>query len=222
MRNTFKKLGALVITFGLACSPSEAKTDTENLPKIPAALSGVKYVTETEPKLDAKVYFLFQSHSKCGFCVKHTPEIIAQYKRMRGKGAEIVLLNCDMNDEAALKWAESAGMTYPVVSPTERRKVPFNFDFTAGPPPPLPLMTAVTADGEPLGQAGGPGVDDLLKDWRKLVNEAKKLERTRKAEEKKAAAADDEDADDEEAEPRKKSKKSKKKKKSKKSKRSDD
>lgn len=184
MKNTFRKLGILIISLALACALAEAKSDTENLPKISTALASVRYITEAKPKLDAKVYFIFQSHSKCGYCVKHTPEIIAQYKRMRGKGAEIVLLNGDVNDEAALKWAESAGMTYPVVSPAERRKVPFNFDFTAGPPPPMPLMTAVTADGEPLGQAGGPGVDELLKDWRKLVNKAKKLERTRKAEKK--------------------------------------
>lgn len=234
MNNLFRKWGVLLL-MGLATATAQAKSDdaAESLPAIPDALSKVEYITDVRPKENAKVYFLFQSRSTCGHCVRHTPEIIAQYKRMRGKGAEVVLLSADADDAAALKWAESTGMNYPVVKPAHRRLVPFKFDFEAGPPPPLPLMIAVTADGEPLGQSGGAQAADLLKDWRKMVNEAKKAERKRQAEEKKAAAAakkaaaeeDDAEDDDEDADKKhKKSKKAKKKSKktSKKSKRKDD
>lgn len=204
---------------GLASAVAQADTEAKELPLIPAALDKVGYVTEARPKLDAKVYFLFKSHSKCGYCVSHTPSLVKLHKAMRGKGAELVMLNADRNIADAEKWAESSKMTYALVKPADSAKVPFEFDVLKMRTP-MPLMLAVTAHGEVLGMSGGPEADSIVKDWRKHVAQARKLERERKAAEKKdAAESDDDEADDDDEKSEKKSKKDKKKKKKKKSKR---
>lgn len=175
MKSIVKKLASLVLLLGLSTVTvgTKATADETKLAKIPASLENAKYITDVRPDADAKVYYLLKSHSACGFCVHHTPELIKIYKQMRGKGAELILLNCDPTDAKALAWAEKAGMNYPVVAPNDAKKVPFFIDLSSGPPPPPPLMIVVTPEGKRLAQGGGPQTSKLLENWKDYVKQAK-------------------------------------------------
>lgn len=193
MKKILMMIGAVAM---LATSPlmaQEAEADAAAaLPAIPAALADVKYVTDARPKDKTVVYFLLRSHSKCGICVQLAPEFVKIHKKMRGKGAELILLNGDVNDEMAAEWAKSVKMTYPVVSPDEKGKVPFSFDFGGQSVATLPFVVAVTADGEKLGQANGPGAAEYVAGWKKLVTEQKKAKASADADTGSDSAAEEE------------------------------
>ncbi len=171
-------LGALLATTMLPSAYAETDKTEEaaekELATIPAALKDRKYVTKARPKLDAKVYFIYQSRYRCGICVAEAPEIVAAYKKMKGKGAELVMLNVDQDDKTAATWAKKAKMKFPIVSPTDMHNVPF--PFTGGRT--LPCMVAVDADGNKLGEANGSGVADFLAtNWKKYVRDIKAAEK---------------------------------------------
>ncbi len=188
MKNLFKLL-LLAALLGTAIIPStyaEPETTeetTEELAAVPAALKDRRYVTKARPKLDAKVYFIYQSRYRCGICVAEAPAIVAAYKKMKGKGAELVMLNVDQDDKTAADWAKKAKMKFPIVSPTDRGDIPF--PYTGGRT--LPCMVAVDVYGNKLGEANGSNVAEFLQsNWKKYLKEIKK-------EEKKAARKKSED-----------------------------
>ena len=80
-------------------------------PTVAEMLAEVEYLTKVKPKKKVSVYYILRSHSKCGFCRQITPDLIAAYKAMKGKGAEIILLSGDADVAEAEKWAKEAGMT---------------------------------------------------------------------------------------------------------------
>lgn len=171
-------LGAILWAPLLPCvyaDTDKTEESSENeLAAIPAALKERKYVTKVRPKLDAKVYFIYQSRYRCSICVAEAPAIVATYKKMKGKGAELVMLNIDQDDKTAATWAKKAKMKFPIVSPTDIRNVPF--PFTGGRT--LPCMVAVDAEGNKLGEANGSGVADFLAtNWKQYVREIKAAEK---------------------------------------------
>ena len=178
---TLFNLACLAALFGAALTPCAfAKKDkTEevsaaDLPAVPASLVDRKYVTKTTPDLEAKVYFIYQSRYMCPNCVKEAPEIVAAYKKMKGKGAELVMLNVDSDEETAAKWAKKAKMRFPIVAPGDRSGIPFPHEGRGS----LPCMVALDADGNKLGQADGLEVAQFLSDnWKKFVKEEKKQEK---------------------------------------------
>ena len=176
-------LGAAVLPCTYADTATAEEQAEEQLATIPAALKGCKYVTKVRPKEDAKVYFIYQSRSTCGICVAEAPAIVATYKKMKGKGAELVMLNIDRDEKTAATWAKKSKMKFPIVAPSDMGNVPF--PFTGGRT--LPCMVAVDADGNKLGEANGSQVADFLaSNWKKYVRDIKKAE-------KKAAREKEED-----------------------------
>lgn len=167
------------VLFSVVCAPAAqaAKQDDEDvaeLPAVPASLADRKYITKSKPVTDAKVYFIYQSRYMCPNCVAEAPEIVAIYKKMKGKGAELVMLNVDADDETAAKWAKSAKMRFPIVSPTDRAGIPFPHTGKGS----LPCMVAVDAEGNKLGQAEGRQVAEFLSsNWKQYVKDIKKAEK---------------------------------------------
>ena len=132
MKNLFKLLllAALLGTTVLPCTyaePEATEETAEELAAVPASLKDRKYVTKARPDLKAKVYFIYQSRYRCGICVAEAPAIVAAYKKMKGKGVELVMLNVDQDDKTAADWAKKAKMKFPIVSPTDRGDIPFPF-----------------------------------------------------------------------------------------------
>lgn len=173
------------------------KTKVEELPAVPASLQEKEFVVPVKLNTRAKVYFIYMSRSTCSICVHEAPKIVEIYKKMKGKAAELVMLNIDSNKDVALKWAKDAKMKFPIVAPGEGRGVPF--PYAAGGL--LPHMVAVDAEGNKLGEAGGGKVAAFLQDWKKIVRDYEKEARVSavdaKRNAKKGAA---ERTDDEEGE----------------------
>lgn len=200
-------LGTLTLVAGLVYTPvmaqdTEEETPEEKVVTIPEMLSEVEYVTKVKPKKKAAVYYFLRSHSNCGYCVLISGFNNAAYKEMKGKGAELIMLNCDPNTEKAKAWADKSELNFPIVTPETKNKVKVSAEGFGG----YPHVIVVTADGTVLKYgSGATGVKELISDWKKMVKEGKKLEREKrkeaeakkkaakkKAKKKKAKPADDE------------------------------
>ena len=167
-----------------AVADAAATEEVSATPTIPEMLEEVEYLTKAKPKKKVSVYYILRSHSKCGFCRQITPDLIAAYKAMKGKGAEIILLSGDSDVEVAEKWAKDAGMTYPIVTNATTSHVKVSSGGSGG----YPNITVVTVDGTVLdGASGASGCKELLGNWKSFVKEAKKAEKAKKASAKKAA-----------------------------------
>lgn len=165
--------------------------DTSDLPAVPASLVNKKTVNGTKVNTKAKVYFLYQSRSTCGICVMECPAIVSAYKSMKGKEAELVMLNIDANADVAAKWAKSSKMKFPVLAPGNFADVPFPYTGEGL----LPCMVAVDAEGNKLGQANGNGVAAFVSDWKKVLRDYKKEEKKAARKAPKPAEDDTDDAD---------------------------
>ena len=169
-----------------AVADAAATEEVSATPTIPEMLSEVEYLTKAKPKKKVSVYYILRSHSKCGFCRQITPDLIAAYKAMKGKGAEIILLSGDSDVKVAEKWAKDAGMTYPIVTNATTSHVKVSGSGSGG----YPNITVVTADGTVLdGGSGASKCKELVADWKSFVKDAKKEEKAKKAAAKKAAKA---------------------------------
>lgn len=169
---------------------ADAPAATEELPSVPKALSAKEFMSGDPVDKEALVYLIYQSRSACGICVAEAPAIVAQYAGMKGRGAQLVMINVDATAEAAKKWIDDMGMEFPVTKPNDMGGIPFPYAGKG----PLPCMVALSADGRKLDEASGPAVSDLVERWGELVTAEweRKIDATddekEKAELKKALA----------------------------------
>ena len=205
-----KKLLQLFSLLALFCcgeiTYAEDEAATEELARIPQVLESVKLVNKAKPNLKAKIYFVYQSRSTCGICVAEAPTLVKEYKKMKRKGCEMVMLNVDQTPEAAAKWVKSAKMDFPVIHPSVSMSCGIPWEYTGRGL--LPCMVAMTPDGKKLGEAGGPDVSEFVKDWKKLLRDIQKQEakdaaaaareksKAKKSKKKGRKAAEDEDESD--------------------------
>lgn len=170
----------------------------KELPKVPAAILAAEadFATPAKVNTKAKVYFIFRAGYGCGrgYCVEEVPSIVKTYKNMKGKGAELTMINTDSDERWAAKWVKEEKMKFPVLAKSKGSGIPFPYDG----PEALPHMVAVDADGNKLGQANGSGVSDFLKNWKQLVREVEKKEKEAAKAAKKAAEAERKTKSDEE------------------------
>ena len=194
MSNMIRSLILSMMMLGAACSmmpvsyaQEEAAATTEETaatPSVPDMLKEVEYLTKAKPKQKkVVVYYILRSHANCGYCRALVPDLIAAYKAMKGKGAELIMLSGDSDLKVAKEWAKSAGMTYPIVTNETTGKV----DVPAGGGG-YPNITVVTANGEVLDKASGKSAcTELVNRWKEFVKDAKKAEKEAKSAAKKAA-----------------------------------
>lgn len=149
-------------------SKSEEEDDTAPCPSVPSAIREKKLVSSAKLDTKAKVYFIYQSRSTCGICVAEIPAILKSYEEMKGRGAEIVMLNIDKDLATAEAWVKKANITFPVVAPKDHQNIPFPYSWGEGTNL-LPIMVALDAHGNKLGQANGGEVPNFLKSWRVLA-----------------------------------------------------
>ena len=170
-----------------AVADKPATEEVSATPTISDMLSKVDYLTKAKPKKKkVYVYYILRSHSKCGYCRQITPDLIAAYKAMKGKGAEIILLSGDSDVKVAEDWAKEAGMTYPIVTNDTTSHVTVPGGGSGG----YPNISVVTEDGTVLdGGSGASKCKELVADWKSFVKDAKKEEKAKKTAAKKAAKA---------------------------------
>lgn len=192
LKNLFFLLSAMVT---LSCLPlplaaqDEAAAETEQAEpvSIPELVSKAQFVTKVKPKKKAVVYYFLRSHSRCGFCRKITPEINELYKELKGKGAELIMLNCDPSTEVALKWAEQTDIAIPMITPESAGSIAAV--VPGGGSGGTPNIMAVMADGTQIeGVSGASKCPALVATWKDMVKEAKKAEKAKAAALKKAKA----------------------------------
>lgn len=183
----------------------DEEATTEELAAVPQILSTVKLVNKAKPNLKAKIYFVYQSRSTCSICVSEAPTLVKEYKKMKRKGCEMVMLNIDSSPERAAEWAKRSKMEFPIISPAVSMSCGMPWEYTGRPL--LPCMVAMTPDGTKLAEASGSEVSELVKDWKKLLREQDKQqaraaaaearekakEERKKAREKKRKAKEEEE-----------------------------
>ena len=182
-----KFLFALLLSIvSLIAFPAHAQEEAEEetLAAIPAILKEAKLVNKAKPNLKAKIYFVYQSRSTCGICVSEAPTLVKEYKKMKRKGCEMVMLNIDATPEKAAEWAKRSKMEFPVISPAVSMSCGMPWEYEGRPL--LPCMVAMTPDGQKLGEAGGPDMSEFVKDWKKLLNKLRKEEAKERAAAKRA------------------------------------
>ena len=131
-----KLLLALFLSFvSLLAFPAQAQEETEEetLAAIPAILKDVKLVNKAKPNLKAKIYFVYQSRSTCGICVSEAPTLVKEYKKMKRKGCEMVMMNIDSSPERAAEWAKRSKMEFPVISPAVSMSCGMPWEYTGRP-----------------------------------------------------------------------------------------
>lgn len=169
---------------------AESAAQEEESISLDALLKEASYVTKVKPKKKASVYFILRSHSRCGFCRKITPEMNALYKDMKGKGAEIIMLNGDPDTEKASKWAEETDITIPMITPETAAVV--GAKVPAGGSGGTPNIMAVMEDGTQIeGVSGASKCPELVSGWKDMVKEAKKAEKEKAREKSKAKGKKD-------------------------------
>lgn len=189
-------------------APAQEETEEETLAAIPAILKDVKLVNKAKPNLKARIYFVYQSRSTCSICVSEAPTLVKEYKKMKRKGCEMVMLNIDSSPERAAAWAKRAKMDFPIISPEVSMSCRMPWEYAGRPL--LPCMVAMTPDGTKLAEASGSEVGELVKDWKKMLRELDKQEartaaaeaREKAKEERKKAREKKRKAEEEEEESR--------------------
>lgn len=172
--------------------PKKVKKDeSEDLAAVPASIKDKKLLNKAKLNTKAKVYFIYQSRAACAICVSELPGIVDAYKRMKGKKAEIVMLNIG-DEKKDAKWVKDAKVAFPVVAPDQRDGIPFPYEAQSEEDHTLPQMVAVDAEGNKLGQANGSNVADFVKDWKKVVKDYEKQERKHGKSKKSSSASDEE------------------------------
>lgn len=186
--------GSLAVLMGGLSVPTTAQEQIaaeetsveEKVVTVPEMLEQVEYVTKVKPKKKAFVYFFLRSHSNCGFCVAMSGANNEAYKEMKGKGAELIMLNCDPSTEKALAWAKKSDLSFPIITPETKDAVKVPSGGGA-----YPNMVVVTSDGEVLKDGSFLGMNackGALAGWKEYVKEAKKMNREKRKEAEKAKA----------------------------------
>lgn len=166
---------------------TEAETEQVETISIPELVSKAEFVTKVKPGKKAVVYYFLRSHARCGFCRHIVPQMNELYKEMKGKGAELIMLNGDPNTETAKKWAAESDIQIPMITPESGGSIASVVPGggTGG----SPNVMAVMADGTQIeGTSGASKCPALVGTWKDMVKEARKAERTKAAAQKKAKA----------------------------------
>lgn len=154
----------------LCCVAFATAAMADELPAVPSAVAAAaENVTMLNGQVNpnAQVYFYLHSASWCGPCKALMPEIVKEYKKMKKKNVEIILIGHDHTPEAAKSYLEhyEAGFPGVLFSSADAQKLPA-ITSPAG----IPTATIVDAKGNVL--YNGPGKGAL--EWKKYCKPAKK------------------------------------------------
>lgn len=137
---------------------SETTVD-ETLP-LKGRLTQVKYLTKKTPAKNARIYFFLRASSFNAESRDFMPTCISLYKKIKGRGAELIMLNEDKSVTDARNWAKESNIKFPIVSPdsVESLDIP-----AAGQ---LPSIIVLSVSGEELTRGDSAhSCEDILSKW---------------------------------------------------------
>lgn len=104
-------------------STSTKTSKKKELPAVAQALKKVKFV-HGKANSAAKCYVYLQSASWCGPCRKEMPEIVAEYKKMKKEGVEIILCGCDKDKRGVKDYVKEFKIPFPATVADDKLKLP--------------------------------------------------------------------------------------------------
>lgn len=146
---------------------TEKKVKKSDSSVVKAAIEDIEFLTDDKPSKKAKYYIYLHSASWCGPCKALMPEIVKEYKKMKKKKVEVILIGHDKTPDAAVAYLEHYEAGFPGVLATspDAKKLP---GITA--PNGIPAATIVNEDGKVLYSGHGKGALD----WKKICKPEKK------------------------------------------------
>ena len=88
------------------------KDEDSPLPAVKAAMQELEFVSG-KPSDKAKYYIYLHSASWCGPCKALMPEIVKDYKKMKKKKVEVILIGHDKTEDAAKEYLKHYDADFP-------------------------------------------------------------------------------------------------------------
>ena len=114
-----------------------------------------------KPSKKAKYYIYLHSSATCAACKSIMPTIVKEYKKMKSKDVEIILISHDSTEEAAKDYAKSLRAKIPTVMDADEktRKLP-GYTQVSG----IPQAIIVDKNGNVIKQGHG----NIVLEWKTL------------------------------------------------------
>lgn len=119
-------------------------------------------------KADFFIYLV--TSSTCVHCQRCMPVAIEQYKKMKARKVELIIIDADTTEEAAKKYLKSYKLKNPCIMFSELQATNFRGLPGCGMPLP-PSVSVVSKDGNMIKNVvGATQVIETLNDWRNLCS----------------------------------------------------
>lgn len=119
-------------------------------------------------KADFFIYLV--TSSTCVHCQRCMPVAIEQYKKMKARKVELIIIDADTTEEAAKKYLKSYKLKNPCIMFSELQATKFQGLPGCGMPLP-PSVSVVSKDGNMIKNVvGATQVIETLNDWRNLCS----------------------------------------------------
>lgn len=118
----------------------------------------------------ADYYIYFATSSTCVHCQRCMPVVIEQYKKMKARKVELIVIDADNSEETAKKYLKSYKMKNPAMLYSALQATQFQGLPGCGILLP-PTVSVVSKDGTQIKNAvGAQQVIDTINDWRALTS----------------------------------------------------
>lgn len=140
-----------------------------------AVVAAFKKFKNIGGKLNQKAeYFIYlYSASTCGYCQRCMPIAVEQYKKMKSRKVELIVICGDGSEDAAKKYLKSYKMKNPSIMFSALQATQFRGLPGCGMPG-LPAVSVVNKEGKMLRSGvGAQQVMDILNDWKSITGGGK-------------------------------------------------
>ncbi len=140
-------------------------------PTVSEALSNVDFISG-RPAKNARYYIFLHSASWCGPCRALMPQIVNEYRKLRRKKVEIILVSGDRTEDAAKNYVREHQVRFPAAMPAAMANVP-------GYQPPSAFPSAVIVDNH--GRVVRQGHGRIILEWQEILREDERNNRANRA-----------------------------------------
>lgn len=152
-------------------SDAEGDDAEPETPTVSDALGGVDFISG-RPVKNARYYIFLHSASWCGPCRALMPQIVAEYRKLRRKKVEIILVSGDRTEADAKNYVREHQVRFPAAMPTAVANVP-------GYQPPSAYPSAIIVDNH--GRVVRQGHGRIILEWQEILREHERANRSNRA-----------------------------------------